>query len=138
MVLHLLKCIIEKSIKLREGRLRKDIPEIVRTKIGPAYSNKFSAQCKIARAGVCRILRRSIQCVGGCLRQAASLEIDRVDSASPRIVDKQGVILGIDGRSGEIHAEPPYWRSEEHTSELQSLMRISYAVLCLKKKQRHH
>src|SRR3546814_18077254 len=112
MVLHLLKCIIEKSIKLREGRLRKDIPEIVRTKIGPAYSNKFSAQCKIARAGVCRILRRSIQCVGGCLRQAASLEIDRVDSASPRIVDKQGVILGIDGRSGEITAEPPYWRDD--------------------------
>src|SRR3546814_7886214 len=32
--------------------------------------------------------------------------------------------------SGEV-------RSEEHTSELQSLMRISYAVLCLKKKSRH-
>src|SRR3546814_10383710 len=29
------------------------------------------------------------------------------------------------------------WRSEEHTSELQSLMRISYAVFCLKKKKRH-
>src|SRR3546814_4271026 len=29
-------------------------------------------------------------------------------------------------------------RSEEHTSELQSLMRISYAVLCLKKKKYHH
>src|SRR3546814_8607796 len=28
------------------------------------------------------------------------------------------------------------WRSEEHTSELQSLMRISYAVFCLKKKTR--
>src|SRR3546814_2238495 len=28
-----------------------------------------------------------------------------------------------------------YWRSEEHTSELQSLMRISYAVFCLKKKK---
>src|SRR3546814_5321580 len=28
-----------------------------------------------------------------------------------------------------------YGRSEEHTSELQSLMRISYAVLCLKKKR---
>src|SRR3546814_3459245 len=27
------------------------------------------------------------------------------------------------------------WRSEEHTSELQSLMRISYAVFCLKKKR---
>src|SRR3546814_3850533 len=29
-------------------------------------------------------------------------------------------------------------RSEEHTSELQSLMRISYAVFCLKKKTHHH
>src|SRR3546814_2826567 len=29
-------------------------------------------------------------------------------------------------------------RSEEHTSELQSLMRISYAVFCLKKKNQHH
>src|SRR3546814_4950464 len=29
---------------------------------------------------------------------------------------------------------PPCQRSEEHTSELQSLMRISYAVFCLKKK----
>src|SRR3546814_5993758 len=28
-------------------------------------------------------------------------------------------------------------RSEEHTSELQSLMRISYAVFCLKKKNEH-
>src|SRR3546814_9813475 len=34
--------------------------------------------------------------------------------------------------SGQIH----YTRSEEHTSELQSLMRISYAVFCLKKKKK--
>src|SRR3546814_10522412 len=32
-------------------------------------------------------------------------------------------------------ARQPYVRSEEHTSELQSLMRISYAVFCLKKKK---
>src|SRR3546814_6087247 len=32
------------------------------------------------------------------------------------------------------HRRPP--RSEEHTSELQSLMRISYAVFCLKKKKK--
>src|SRR3546814_3400912 len=31
-----------------------------------------------------------------------------------------------------------FWRSEEHTSELQSLMRISYAVFCLKKKRNRH
>src|SRR3546814_7408137 len=32
----------------------------------------------------------------------------------------------------------PGIRSEEHTSELQSLMRISYAVFCLKQKNNHH
>src|SRR3546814_10367088 len=31
-----------------------------------------------------------------------------------------------------------FGRSEEHTSELQSLMRISYAVFCLKKKKKSH
>src|SRR3546814_1857062 len=34
--------------------------------------------------------------------------------------------------------ETPDARSEEHTSELQSLMRISYAVFCLKKKTLNH
>src|SRR3546814_3991728 len=49
---------------------------------------------------------------------------------------------------GEGDAYPPYnieklgegtyrIRSEEHTSELESLMRISYAVFCLKKKHQH-
>src|SRR3546814_6693928 len=37
----------------------------------------------------------------------------------------------------EIAAAAGTWRSEEHTSELQSLMRISYAVFCLKKKNKH-
>src|SRR3546814_1041298 len=34
--------------------------------------------------------------------------------------------------------QKPIGRSEEHTSELQSLMRISYAVFCLKKKNKSH
>src|SRR3546814_2242290 len=33
---------------------------------------------------------------------------------------------------------PDIMRSEEHTSELQSLMRISYAVFCVKKTNKHH
>src|SRR3546814_2067262 len=37
-----------------------------------------------------------------------------------------------------IVSVPKLGRSEEHTSELQSLMRISYAVFCLKKKNTHH
>src|SRR3546814_6124138 len=35
-------------------------------------------------------------------------------------------------------AFPEWYRSEEHTSELQSLMRISYAVFCLKKKNKRN
>src|SRR3546814_6361798 len=41
-----------------------------------------------------------------------------------------------------VHCAPDHWadvlhRSEEHTSELQSLMRISYAVFCLTKKNKN-
>src|SRR3546814_4859428 len=41
---------------------------------------------------------------------------------------------------GRLPPEPLTWlgRSEEHTSELQSLMRISYAVFCLNKKNKHN
>src|SRR3546814_9328968 len=39
-------------------------------------------------------------------------------------------------RRGQDHAGAAGARSEEHTSELQSLMRISYAVFCLKKNKK--
>src|SRR3546814_10744124 len=39
---------------------------------------------------------------------------------------------------GRLLVETLNARSEEHTSELQSLMRISYAVFCLKKKNNSH
>src|SRR3546814_5304234 len=43
----------------------------------------------------------------------------------------------LDRIYAEVEGRQPtgnrFWRSEEHTSELQSLMRISYAVFCLKK-----
>src|SRR3546814_3214886 len=40
--------------------------------------------------------------------------------------------------TGSCALHPSFHRSEEHTSELQSLMRISYAVFCLKKKTKSH
>src|SRR3546814_3296219 len=40
-------------------------------------------------------------------------------------------------KDGFGHALWRQFRSSEHTSQLQSLMRISYAVLCLKKQKRH-
>src|SRR3546814_5387135 len=43
-------------------------------------------------------------------------------------------IVHLDERKGVGENRRRFGRSEEHTSELQSLMRISYAVFCLKKK----
>src|SRR3546814_6638666 len=43
--------------------------------------------------------------------------------------------LQLCGKSFAGPKEQKHGRSEEHTSELQSLMRISYAVFCLKKKK---
>src|SRR3546814_6542882 len=51
-------------------------------------------------------------------------------AAVSRLVYSHVVDLG-----GSLSAEHGIGRSEEHTSELQSLMRISYAVFCLKKKK---
>src|SRR3546814_13107023 len=44
------------------------------------------------------------------------------------------VEIGVQPETGASQAKASTSRSEEHTSELQSLMRISYAVFCLKKK----
>src|SRR3546814_9821246 len=58
-------------------------------------------------------------------------------SRAPR--GRRGSLPGRGGSCaacGGIAAAPTPGRSEEHTSELQSLMRNSYAVFCLKKKKR--
>src|SRR3546814_5580749 len=59
-----------------------------------------------------------------------------------RVVIMRPVLLEIARRDRDLqlggerlHGDD---RSEEHTSELQSLMRISYAVFCLKKKKQKH
>src|SRR3546814_2488843 len=50
-------------------------------------------------------------------------------------VQPDAVVFAADGEAAHVaHAAARTSRSEEHTSELQSLMRISYAVLCLEKK----
>src|SRR3546814_2687039 len=47
-------------------------------------------------------------------------------------------VNGYSYHSTESAVSAALERSEEHTSELQSLMRISYAVFCLKKKKQYH
>src|SRR3546814_7064756 len=57
----------------------------------------------------------------------------------PAAIRRRGDLAGLRRRPvpTEHRVRRPGWcgRSEEHTSELQSLMRISYAVFCLKKKK---
>src|SRR3546814_7980573 len=67
-------------------------------------------------------------------------------AAQPRVDMVAAIRLVEPRREHVVHAQPPRdrvdieveggGRSEEHTSELQSLMRISYAVFCLKKKKK--
>src|SRR3546814_10090793 len=63
-------------------------------------------------------------------------QLGAVDAGKPfDLVQKAGIAraemtINLRGRDPELRLA----RSEEHTSELQSLMRISYAVFCLKKK----
>src|SRR3546814_4149692 len=61
-------------------------------------------------------------------RSSRQIEHDFLAAAADR-VDADLAVDALDLATGDIG------RSEEHTSELQSLMRISYAVFCLKKKK---
>src|SRR3546814_6270126 len=68
----------------------------------------------------------------------------RRDGARPQLQPLSGylqpragprVLAGDYRQEGRPRSRAAHGRSEEHTSELQSLMRISYAVFCLKKKK---
>src|SRR3546814_1871323 len=88
------------------------------------------------------LLRRRRQLAGGELLRAV-LDLAHRPAVLGRV---RGQLAGQLRRQREqrtrvAHLQPPPLeqrtdRSEEHTSELQSLMRISYAVFCLKKKKK--
>src|SRR3546814_2291613 len=68
-----------------------------------------------------------------------SADISSEKKATPAPGDWPSSMPSCRSRINRIAAEKAMLvaRSEEHTSELQSLMRISYAVFCLKKKNQH-
>src|SRR3546814_9283724 len=90
------------------------------------------------RGGLARILGEAVEAARGMARRAHRFDdpalahqlqhVVGVAIAEPREAVEQALAF-LFARIGEIDV-----RSEEHTSELQSLMRISYAVFCLKKK----
>src|SRR3546814_9941699 len=61
---------------------------------------------------------------------------NRVDLSRAHIRSSAAIKSQIEAAKDAVGALIPIIRSEEHTSELQSLMRISYAVFCLKKKKK--
>src|SRR3546814_5939557 len=67
-------------------------------------------------------------------RRAQSLGSGFLISSDGIVVTNNHVIADADEITVRLYDDSEFPRSEEHTSELQSLMRISYAVFCLKKK----
>src|SRR3546814_7891225 len=82
-----------------------------------------------ARADMIRCPRAE-QERNGVTQVECRLDASRLDTRHAPGLDQDREAAGID-HVGNAGTEPA--RSEEHTSELQSLLRISYAVFCLKK-----
>src|SRR3546814_2069895 len=82
--------------------------------------------------GIVNELRRTLTIVNqrGLHARASAKFVNAVS----QLPDGTRVRVAKDGNEAEGGS---ILRSEEHTSELQSLMRISYAVFCLKKKKKH-
>src|SRR3546814_2842427 len=100
--------------------------ELIRQHDAPVYTITYFAQWDLMRA-----VRQ-----GGYKVSVSGTGADELFSG---YFDHHNAYLAAMAASDPArHAEALVeWRSEEHTSELQSLMRISYAVFCLTKKTQH-
>src|SRR3546814_9081337 len=79
------------------------------------------------------VARAPINTHPGTAAQTSLVTIERKDRLQPLSLDD--ALAQVDERGAKMLVNRETGRSEEHTSELQSLMRISYAVFCLKKKK---
>src|SRR3546814_1345510 len=96
--------------------------------VGIEERDAFAALVSAARIG-------DAVAAGGTKSPAQSLA-GGVAIVIERLVEGPGAVSEVMGDKFDIeHDLAKLGRSEEHTSELQSLMRISYAVFCLKKKK---
>src|SRR3546814_6496430 len=83
--------------------------------------------------------RRAVAFIGEKIFGEIQLGVRKKLRAGHRVVDQDALTLFSNHTAKIPYLVPEgFARSEEHTSELQSLMRISYAVFCLKKKTKPH
>src|SRR3546814_2615075 len=84
-----------------------------------------------------RLRRAALQPIGECVDGVGFTRGQHFDAAVGQVagVAAQSQPLRLLAGAGAEEHALHLARSEEHTSELQSLMRISYAVVCLKKKK---
>src|SRR3546814_6227175 len=100
-------------------------------------SDVCSSDLLIDGLGRCRLrVRIAAESHAETLPDALRLAIRNMfGTAKGQVLEQVGeaaLLFGFEHRA-DVHP-----RSEEHSSELQSLMRISYAVFCLKKKKQKH
>src|SRR3546814_6571000 len=89
------------------------------------------AQVELAEGVRVRVVRHTISDVLSRTEARDGDPRPANDGAPAKPKSLLNTLLGLGGKSDNK-------RSEEHTSELQSLMRISYAVFCLKKKKKNN
>src|SRR3546814_7621046 len=106
-------------------------PRSTRTDTLFPYTTLFRS--RRSAIGACVSARRTVSTPAKAPRARRRRELGRIDRAMIRRLLFLLPVLVFAVIAGYF-----LWRSEEHTSELQSLMRISYAVFCLKKKKNKH
>src|SRR3546814_6511493 len=115
--------------------------------LGLAIRRALMGRCP--NCGQVKLLASYLKPVARCAICGEAYGHIRSDDAAPWLTILAVGIFGVPAiLAVESHTTWPTWassvvwplfgRSEEHTSELQSLMRISYAVFCFKKKKKHN
>src|SRR3546814_4905937 len=91
------------------------------------------SQCNVRSQSQCGAGSHARLDTLGLRRRRASVDPIFAQDCGQRCFSRPLREADVQAVRGQVQAEP---RSEEHTSELQSLMRISYAVFCLNKKKK--
>src|SRR3546814_12190291 len=116
-------------------------PRTTRTYTLLPYTTPFrSGTRRLRRGSASSGLRGRCRCEP--FRGDAPFEFDSKTPTQERLACGRGAMLVVRrhrsaSAGASWHSDSYMLRSEEHTSELQSLMRISYAVFCLKKKKKN-